>query len=245
MTRATDLALDLQHADLALDQGQDLLQPFGGAEGLQQRLAFADLDRQMRGDGVGQLGRIVDLGHRGQGLGRDLLVELDVLLEIGLDRAHQRFGFLGRRRLLGNPLDGRLEEVAARVEAGDAGARLAFDQHANGLVGQLQKLQHGRQGADGVQALGRGIVLGGVLLGEKQDLLLVIHHFLKRADRLFAAHEQRDNHVREDHDIAQRQDRRGVRVFGFDFLGGVIRHWHAPAGLTGLTRLPQLGEAFD
>jgi hypothetical protein len=49
-----------------------------------------------------------------------------------------------------------LEEIRARNEARHAGARLAFDQHAHGLVGQLQKLQHRRHGADGMQAIGVG-----------------------------------------------------------------------------------------
>jgi hypothetical protein len=36
----------------------------------------------VRGDGVGQAARIVDAGDAGQDLGRDLLVELDVLVEL-------------------------------------------------------------------------------------------------------------------------------------------------------------------
>jgi len=52
------------------------------------------------------------------------------------------------------------EEIAARHEAGDAGAALALHQHAHGLVRQFQELQHGRQRADPVQAVGGGIVVG-------------------------------------------------------------------------------------
>jgi hypothetical protein len=36
----------------------------------------------VRGDGVGQAARVVDAGDGGQDLGRDLLVELDVLVEL-------------------------------------------------------------------------------------------------------------------------------------------------------------------
>ena len=226
----TDLALDLQHADFRFDQRQDFFQPFGGAEGFQQGLALADLDRQMRRNRIRQLGGVIDLRHGGKGLGRDFLVELDVLLEVGLHRAHQRFGFLNRGRFLLNLFDSGLEKITARRKAGDASAALSFDQHANGLVGQLQQLQHGGHRADRVQALGGGIILRRVLLGQKQDLLLVIHHFLEGADGFLAAHEQRNDHVRKDHDVAQRQDRRGVGVLGFDFLGGVIRHDGTPAG---------------
>jgi hypothetical protein len=43
----------------------------------------------MRGDRVGQAAGVVDAGDRGQDLGRDLLVELDVLVELLGDGAAQ------------------------------------------------------------------------------------------------------------------------------------------------------------
>jgi len=65
---------------------------------------------------VGELRRIVDLRDGRQRLGRDLLVQLDVLLEIRLDGADQRLGFLGVAGGVRNLLDGRLEEVGARED---------------------------------------------------------------------------------------------------------------------------------
>jgi hypothetical protein len=56
----------------------------------------ADLDRQMRGDRVGELGRLLDLGDRADDVGRDLLVQLDVVLELGDHRAGQRLELHGR-----------------------------------------------------------------------------------------------------------------------------------------------------
>jgi hypothetical protein len=50
-----------------------------------------------------------------------------------------------------------------------------------------------------------GIVLGGVDLARQQDLLVVLHHLLQGAHGFLAAHEQRHDHVGEDHDVAQRQ----------------------------------------
>ena len=57
-----------------------------------------------------------------------------------------------------------------------------------------------------IDVVGGRIVLGGVLLRDQQDLLVVLHHRFERADRLLAADEQRHDHVREDDDVAQRQD---------------------------------------
>ncbi len=45
-----------------------------------------------------------------------------------------------------------------------------------------------------------------VLLGGQQNVLVGAHHLLERADGLLAADEERHDHVREDDDVAQRQD---------------------------------------
>ena len=63
-----------------------------------------------------------------------------------------------------------------------------------------------------VQAVGRGIVFGRVLLGQKQNLLLVVHHLFERAHGFLAADEQRNDHVGKHHDVAQRQNRRDWSV---------------------------------
>ena len=86
-------------------------------------------------------------------------------------------------------------------------ARDAFDQHLHGAVGQLQKLQHGRERAGLIDGIGRRIVVAGVLLRGKQDVLVGVHDLLERVDRLFTPDEQRHDHVREHDDVAQRQDR--------------------------------------
>jgi hypothetical protein len=44
----------------------------------------------MRGDRVGELGIVLDLADRADHLGRDLLVQLHVVLELGDHRARQR-----------------------------------------------------------------------------------------------------------------------------------------------------------
>ena len=87
-----DALLDLQHGDLALHQAEHLLEALGDGRDLEDRLLVGDLDREMRGDGVGELRGLVDLGHGGHDLGRDLLVELHVVLELGHDRAGKRLG---------------------------------------------------------------------------------------------------------------------------------------------------------
>jgi hypothetical protein len=173
---------------------------------LQDVLFLGNLDRQMRGDRIGELGRLLDLGDRGDDVGRNLLVQLDVVLELGDHRARQR-GELDRVlfRLVDRDRIGLEVAVAIRI-ALDFHARNAFDQHLDGVVGQFQQLQNVGDGAVGVDRLGRRIVVAGILLGRQQDLTVVLHHVLERTDRLLASDEKRHDHVRENNNVAQRQD---------------------------------------
>src|SRR3546814_4079361 len=47
----------------------------------------------------------------------------------------------------------------------------------------------------------------GIPLGDQQDLLVFLHDVLEGANRLLASDEQRDDHMRENHDVPQRQNR--------------------------------------
>ena len=88
-----------------------------------------------------------------------------------------------------------------------AGAVAALDQHLDRPVRQFEQLEHRADGADRVDVGGRRIVLRGILLGDEQDLLVVLHHVFERAHRFLAADKQRHDHVREDDDVAKGQDR--------------------------------------
>ena len=106
------------------------------------------------------------------------------------------------------------EMLLAVLDAVDAGALLAFDQHLHGAVGQLEHLQDGGDAADLEHVGDRRLVLGGGFLGHQHDAALRLHGGLERLDALGPAHEQRNDHVREDHHVAQRQQRQVDRVGG-------------------------------
>ncbi len=84
---------------------------------------------------------------------------------------------------------------------------LAFDQHLDRAIRQLQQLQHGCHGADAVERLFIRIIIGRITLRQQEDLLVARHRRLKGLDGLLAPHEQRDNHMWIDHNIAQWQER--------------------------------------
>ncbi len=199
-----DLALHLQHGDLALHERVDALQTLGDRRGLEDLLLVGDLDGEVRGDRVGQLRVVLDLGDVAEHFGRDFLVELHVALELRHRRAGERLDlFLGADGLR-HLLHLGLEVVRVVGVALDLGARGTFDEHLYGAVRQLQELQHGGERAHRIDGVGRRIVVTGVLLGREQDVLVGAHDLFEGIDRLVAPDEQRDDHVREHHDVAQR-----------------------------------------
>ena len=87
------------------------------------------------------------------------------------------------------------------------GTLLAFDQHLDRTVRQLEHLQYRRQGADRVQVINGRLILHGGFLRYQQDLLVFRHGALQRLDGLGTTDKQRDDHVRKHHDIPQGQQR--------------------------------------
>ncbi len=201
-----DALLDLEDRDLALHEAVEPLQPLAQRADLQELLLVGDLEGQMGRDGVGELARLLDLAERDQHLGRHLLVELHVLLELLHDRAGERLDLARIGDRLAQHLGLDLEEARIVDEGLDAGARGALDQHLDRAVRQLEELQHARHGADAIDVVTARVVLARVLLGDEQDLLVVLHHLLERLDRLLAPDEQRNDHVREDDDVAKGQN---------------------------------------
>ena len=135
---------------------------------------------------------LLDAGQCRQHLRRHLLVELDVLLELRDDRAHQHVHLalvVGLAIRLQRHIGG---VVVAGLELLDARAVDALDQHLDGAVRQLQQLQDGGDGADAVQVLDLRIIDIGLLLRDQHDALVAVHGDIERLDRFLPAHEQRD-----------------------------------------------------
>ncbi|GJD96834.1 hypothetical protein OCOJLMKI_4060 [Methylobacterium iners] len=206
-----DALLHLEDGDLALHERQHALEALRHSRDLEDRLLVGDLDREVRADRVGELRGLVDLRDGGDDLGRDLLVELHVILELGDDRAGERLRLDAVAELVGERLGLGLVIGVRAAEAGDLGAAGALDEHLHGAVGQLQELQDGGQRADLVDGVGGRIVVARVDLGREQDVAVGPDRLLEGADRLFASDEERHDHVREHDDVAEWQDGVGAR----------------------------------
>ena len=168
----------------------------------------------MRGHRVRQLGEILNLADRGNDFLRHLLVELHIAFELRNNCAGQGFGFARFAHLIGQAAGGGFVEFLARGVAGNAGALQAFDKHLHGAVRQLEELEHGSECTHLKNGIGCGIIVAGVALGDEQDLLVLAHHIFQRADGFFASDKQRHDHVRENHNVAQRENRKEFQRFG-------------------------------
>ncbi len=197
--------LDLEDVEFGLELGKQLLQPLGNIEQFENLLLRLELERQVSRDRVGQPPGFFDARQRSQDLGRYLLVELHVLVELRQDGASHRLdlvttAFVGLYRR-----DHGDEQRPGVFDPLDAGPLGAFDEHLDGAVRQLEHLQNVGDAADAVEVAGCRIVLGGRLLRHQQDALSRLHRGLERLDRLRATDEQRDHHVRKHDDVAQGQ----------------------------------------
>ncbi|EAQ13717.1 hypothetical protein RB2654_03349 [Maritimibacter alkaliphilus HTCC2654] len=202
-----DLLFDLKNGHFALHQAIDLLKPLVDREGFQKILLLVDFHAKMTGHEVGEFRRFAGLGHRRKRLFRDVLLHLGIAFEFLTDRPHERLGG-------GFVTDGfdkdfglGLEEVGVGQEFVDLHPRLAFDQHLHGAVGQFEQLQDVCQNACAVDAVFVRVVDRRVDLARQQDLLVVRHHLFQCLHALLATDEERHDHMRKDHDVAQRQDR--------------------------------------
>jgi hypothetical protein len=209
-----DLLLHLEDLDLGLHQAVELLDALRRVGGLENRLLVLQLELQMGDDRVGEPRRVGDGGHRHEHLGRDPLVELDVLLEGRVDGAHERLGLDRDLAVLRDVFRLDQEELRGLREADHPRPALALDEHLDGAVGQAEELDDGADRPDGVDVFVGRLVGFRALLSREQDLLVARHGVLERRDGLLAAHEERHDHVGEHDDVPQRQERHEPRLPG-------------------------------
>ncbi len=112
-----------------------MLEALPDIENFQNLLLLGELQRHVSGDRVGQPPRMLDAGERSQHFGRNLLVELYVLLKLRDDGARENIhlalviGFL-----VGEQCHVR-RVVLTGVQLLDACAVNTFDENLDGTVG--------------------------------------------------------------------------------------------------------------
>ena len=132
--------------------------------------------------------------------------------------ARQRFRLTPFNRRFFDFFDKGFEIGRGFLVASHARAPPAFDQHLHRAIGQLQKLQHRGNGADLEQIIRTRIILAGILLGNQQNLLVILHHRFQGTDGFFPAHEKRHDHMRKYNDIPQRENRKDIATQSFSHV---------------------------
>ena len=102
-----DPTLELEDLDLVGEEVRDELEALGDVDRLEHLLALLGGHVRAVGDHVGQQARLADVAGGDGGLRRDRCAVGDVLLDLGLDRAHQRLDLEAVGALVGELLDRR------------------------------------------------------------------------------------------------------------------------------------------
>ena len=150
-----DAALELEDLDLAGEERGDELEALDDVERLEQLLALLGGHVRAVGDHVGEEAGLGDVARRDRGLGRHRGARLDVLLDLALDRAHERLDLDALGLLVGQDLHARRDERVAALEGDEAESLLSLDDGPHGAVLRLDDLGDLGQRADRVELVRR------------------------------------------------------------------------------------------
>ncbi len=220
-----DAALQLEDLDLVREEVGDELETLDDVDRLEQLLALLRAHVGAVGDHVGQEPGLSDVAGRDGGFGRHRRAVRDVLLDLGLDRAHEGLHLETVGRLILDDFDGGAQVGTGLREAVQLQARLALDDRANGPVLQLDDLGDLGQRADGVQLGGIvDLLLLRLALGDERDRSALGDRGVERVDALLAADLERDDHLREDDGLPERDEGQVAHAaIGGGFIVGIDR----------------------
>ena len=228
-----DFLLDAEHGVLlgeALEQGEQALLR---THDLQQRLLLTALRLQMCGDDVGELVRIGGLLDHELGLVGELGVQLHVAHELVGDAARE--AARASRSAIGTLDDGVFhhEVGLGGDQALGPHSRLTLDQGLDAAVRKLEQLQHPGPDTERSDVLEGRVLHARFPLGAEDQLRLPGEGGLDGRDRPLAPHEDRRDHLREQDELASRQEGQGRSGRALPLLShhGLFRRIrrHAPA----------------
>ena len=197
-----DVAVQIELLNLHIEHVGEARQPRRRIEDGQQLLLLLDAHLQIRGNGVGELGRLVHAHGGDDGFVVQRLLQLDVIFK---QRRHALHQLLGRGRHLEVALAGAHRGHKEAVAVGDfkrLGALHAFHQHLDVAVGHLHALHDVADGPDLEDVLGLGLVDRGVVLRGEKDLAVAGERLFERAHARLPAHHERGHHVGKDDHVA-------------------------------------------
>ncbi len=224
-----DAAIDLEFVHLGFEDADDAAEALERRDDLEQVLLFVHTDEQVRGDGIGELARIVH-AHRGNHrVVVQVVRQLDVLLEQRDHLAHRLLDVAGGFFLPLQHLDDDAMEAFVLFPLDHPRAIDALDQQLDVAVGKLEALHHVDDAAHRVDVVGAGVVHGGVVLRREEDSLVLRQRMLQRPDGRRPSNHEGQHHVRKNDNVSERND--WERFVDFDHISGTRDE--GPAPLTG------------
>src|SRR6266498_3043402 len=228
---AGDFVLDLgaERGDfqLAIEQRLETIQAFFDVRDLEETLALFQAQVKVGRDQVGQVSPCFGVEGGDLDLVRERGIELDDLLELAVGVTGQGGQFHRLDALILQHFDPGAQVGALRLVLLHANAPQAFDEHADGVVRELEHFQHARAAAVFEEIFGQRRVDVGLLLQDQAQEAVSLHHIVDQADALRRIDEQWGDHARKDHDVRQAEDgQEGGRGFrrrsGDRGFGGVL-----------------------
>jgi hypothetical protein len=203
-----DLRLDRGHLELAAQDRVHAPQPRQRVERLQHLLRVRQAQAQVRGHQVREAAGLLHVRRHREHLGRQVL-QREELLHARAHRAHDRLGLdaPGRVLVCGERRHARPGRRVGLDEALHARLAEGLEQRLHAAVRQAQRAGHHRHGAHAVEVVGPGLVELAVALRHEEHQPVPGERVLERRDGSLAGHEERHHHVREDHELPEREQR--------------------------------------
>jgi hypothetical protein len=177
---------------------------------------------------------IVDTLHDHRQLRLDRLAQPGQLVDVLADRTQQRLGVQGpaENAILG-ALDAHAVAGAVGDEALDAGPAESLHEDLEAAFRQLPHPHDHPDRSRPVELLRRRVVRARIALRHQEaEAIVRLERLRDRFHRDRPRHPQRDDHVGEDDQVADRQQREDIGDYGIPFQTAVIRR-HARYSITG------------
>ncbi len=180
-----DLLAQLEHLELARQEGVNALQLVAHGIQLEQLLAQGEVHLGAAGDEIHHLQRILEVHDRHCQLIRQVLHEAHEPLEQLHGGALERLDLdILRRRLRREMYVCRQKGLLGGIVV-DNNALEALDDHLDGAVGNAQQPRDPRDGADAETVVGASVFDLAVFLGDEAHQPGAAHHLVYQPDRAF------------------------------------------------------------
>ena len=206
-----DLALQTQNLDLGIERVRELREERADVRGLEVFLALVEPHEHVRGDCERLLLSRLRTLHERDDLRGEPAVQRDVLLEERHDAPRHRPFVRAARGLVEREgrHDGAQHLLRRRIPR-DLRARDPLHEHLRRAVRQARHLEHTPRDAHAKEIGGGRILRVRRPLRDEEDPPVAGKRGLDGRERRRPPYEQRHHHVREDHDIAERQHRKSL-----------------------------------